>query len=66
MERVASNKTQAVIKNCSVFARSNKESFHEYNSKLLVCLSLYSKAVFEVFQGKSQSCLLYTSDAADE
>ena len=54
MESVASNNTQTVIKNCPVFAGRNKESCQEYKSKLRVCLSLYSKAVFEVFQGKGQ------------
>ena len=49
IESVASNNTQAVIINCPVFAGRNKESFEEYNSKLRVCLSLYSKTVFEVF-----------------
>ena len=48
MESVASNNTQAAIKNCSVFAGRNKESFQEYKNKLRVCLSLDSKAVFEV------------------
>ena len=55
MESVASNNTQAVIKNCPVFAGRNKESFEEYKSKLRICLFLYSKPVFEVFQGKGQS-----------
>ena len=54
MESVASNNTQAVLKNCPIFAGRNKKSFQEYKSKLRVCLSLYSKAVFEVFQGKAQ------------
>ena len=54
MESVASKNTQAVINNCPVFAGRNKESFQHYTSKLRVCLSLYSKAVFEVFQGKAQ------------
>ena len=53
MESVTSNNTQVVIKNCRVFAGRNKESFQEYKNKLRVCLSLYSKAVFEVFQGKA-------------
>ena len=65
MERVASNITQAVIKNCPVFAGRNKESFQEYKSKLRVCLSLYGKAVFEVFQGKAQpSSTLGSTDIA--
>ena len=55
MKSVASNNTQAVIKNCPVFAGRNKESFEEYKSKLRICLFLYSKPVFEVFQGKGQS-----------
>ena len=54
MESVTSNDTQAVIMNRPVFADRNKESFREYKSKLHVYLSLYSKAVFEVFQGKAQ------------
>ena len=54
MESVASNNTQAVIQNCPVFASRNKESFQEYKSKLRVCLSVYSEAVFEVFQGKAE------------
>ena len=66
MQSVASNNTQAVIKNCHVFAGRNKESFQEYKSKLRVCLSLYSKAVFEVFQGKAQtsSSILGSTDTA--
>ena len=65
MESVASNNTQAVTKNCLVFADRNKESFQEYKSKLRVCLSLYSKAVFEVFQGKAQpSSTLGSTDTA--
>ena len=54
MESVASNNTQAVIKNCPVFVGRSKDTFHEYKSKLRVCLSLYSTPVFEVFQGKAQ------------
>ena len=54
MESVVSNSTQAVLKNCPVFADRNKESFQEFKSKLRVCLSLYRKAVFEAFQGKAQ------------
>ena len=53
MESVASNNTQAVIQNCPVFASRNKESFQEYKSKLRVCVSLCSMAVFEVFRGKA-------------
>ena len=63
MENVASNNTQAVIKHCPLFAGRNKEDFCEYKSKLRVCLSLYSKPVFEVFQGKAQpSSTLGTAD----
>ena len=51
---VASNRTQAVIKNCPVFAVRSKDTLHEYKSSLRVYLSLYSKPVFEVFQGKAQ------------
>ena len=54
MESVASNNTKAVIKNYLVFAGRNKESFQEYKSKLRGCLSLYSKAAFDMFQGKAQ------------
>ena len=62
---MASNNTQAVIKNCPVFAGRNKESFQEYMSKLRVCLSLYSRAVFERFQGKAQpSSALGSTDIA--
>ena len=66
MESVASNNTQAVIKNCPVFAGWNKESFQEYKSKLRVCLSLYNKVVFEVLQGKAQpsSSTLGSTDTA--
>ena len=66
MESVASNNTQAVIQNCPVFASRNKESFQEYQRKLRVCLSLYSMAVFEVFQGKAQpsSSTLGSTDTA--
>ena len=59
MERVSSNNTHAVIKKCRVFAGRNKESFQKYKSKLRVCLSLYSKAVLEVFQGKC-SAIIYS------
>ena len=45
---------QAVIKNCPVCAGRNKESFRIYRSKRRVSLSLYTKAVFEVFQAKAQ------------
>ena len=56
MESVASNNTQAVIKNCPVFAGTSKVTLHEYKTKLRACLSLYkhSEPVFEVFQGKVQ------------
>ena len=65
MEGVASNNTLAVIKNCPVFAGRNKELFQEYEGKLRVCLSLYSKAVFEVFEGKAQpSSTLGSTDTA--
>ena len=66
MESVASNNTQALIKNCPVFAGRGKDAFHEYKSKLRVCLSLYSKPVFEVFQGKAQpsSTTLGSTDTA--
>ena len=49
METAASNNTQAVIKNCPVFAGRNKDTFHEYKSKLRVYLS----PVFQVFQGRA-------------
>ena len=65
MENVASNNTRAVIKNCSVFAGRNKDTFGEYKSKVRVCLSLYSKPVFDVFQGMTQpSSRLGTADNA--
>ena len=66
MKGVASNNTQAVIKNCPVLAGGNKESFQEYKSKIRVCQSLYSKAVVEVFQGKTQpsSSTLGSTDTA--
>ena len=54
MVTVASNNTHALIKNCPVFAGRSKDTFHEYKSKLRVCLSYYSKPVFEVFQGQAQ------------
>ena len=54
MESVASNNIQEIIKSCSIFAGRNKATFHEYRSKLRVCLSLYSKPVFDVFQDKVQ------------
>ena len=38
MESVASNNTQAAVKNCPVFAGRSKESIQEYKSKLRVCL----------------------------
>ena len=63
MENVASNNTRAAIKNCPVFAGRNKDTFGEYKSKVRVCLSLYSKPVFEVFQGMTQpSSRLGTAD----
>ena len=62
---MASNNTSAVIINCPAFAGRNKASFQEYKSKLRVCLSLYSKAVFVVFQGKAQpSSTLGRTDTA--
>ena len=66
MDRVASNNTQAVVKNYHVFAGKNKESFQEYKNKQSVCLSLYSKAVFELFQGRAQqpSSTLGSTDTA--
>ena len=65
MESMASNNTQVVIKNCPVFAGRNKESFQEYKSNPRVCRPLYSKAVFEVFQGKAQpSSPLGSTDTA--
>ena len=65
MENVASNNTQAVIKTCPVFAGRYKATFHEYKSKLRACLSLYSKPVFEVFQGKVQpSSTLSSADTS--
>ena len=54
MEGVAFSNTQAVNKNCPVFAGKDNESFQEYKSKLRVCPPVYSKAVFVVFQGKAQ------------
>ena len=65
MESVASNNTQAVTKNCQVFAGRNKATFHEYKSKLRVCLSLYSKPVFEFFQGKVQPSSTLSSADTD-
>ena len=66
MESVASNNTRAVINNCPVFAGGSKDAFHEYKSKLRACPSLYSKPVFEVFQGKAQasSTTLGSTDTA--
>ena len=65
MESVASNNTLAVIKNCLVNAGRNKATFHEYKSKLRVCVLLYSKPVFEVFQGKvRQSSTLSSADTS--
>ena len=54
MESVASNNTQAVIKNCPVYTGRSKDAFHEYKTKLRVGLSPYSKPVLEVFQSKAQ------------
>ena len=54
MENVASNNAQAVIKYCPVFMGKSKDGFSEYMRKVRVCLSLYSKPVFEVFQGAEQ------------
>ena len=54
MENVASNNAQAVIKYCLVFMGRSKDGFSEYMRKVRVCLLLYSKPVFEVFQGAEQ------------
>lgn len=55
-EDVASNHTQSVIKtNCPVFASRDKDTFHEYRTKILVCFLLYGKHVFNLFQGKTLS-----------
>ena len=65
MESVAFNNTQAVIKSCPVLAGKSKDTFHKYRSKLRVCLSLYSKPVFEMLQGKAQpSSTLGSTDTA--
>ena len=54
MENFAPNNAQAVIQYCPVFTGRSKDDFTEYKSKVRVCLSLYSKPVFEVFQGAEQ------------
>ena len=54
MENVTPNNTRAVLKDCPVFAGRNKDTFSEYKSKVRVCLSLYSKRVFEVCQGMTR------------
>ena len=54
MENVASNNAQAVIKYCPVFTGKSKDGSSEYIRKVLICLSLNSKPVFEVFQGAEQ------------
>ena len=60
-ERVAPNNTQAVMKNCPVFAGRNNESFQEYKSKLRTYLRvslqqgrMYSKR----FKARSSHYLL--------
>ena len=62
MENVASKNTRLVINHCLVFAGRNKEAFRDYKTKPRVCLSLYSKLVFEVLQGKTQP-LYYLTDS---
>ena len=54
MENFAPNNAQAVSQYCPVFAGRSKDGFSEYVCKVRVCLSLYSKPVFEVFQGAEQ------------
>ena len=54
MENFAPNNAQAVIQYCPVFTGRSKDAFSDYVSKVRVCLSLYSKPVFEVFQGAEQ------------
>lgn len=53
MEAVGPKNTQAVIKH-STFAGSGTGDFPEYRSMVGLCLSLYNKAVFAVFQGEAQ------------
>ena len=54
MENFTPNNAQAVIQYCPVFAGRSKDGFSEYVGKVRVCLSLYSRRVFEVFQGAEQ------------
>ena len=54
MKNFVPNNAQAVIQYCPVFTGRSKDAFSEYVSNVRVCLSLYSKPVFEVFQGAEQ------------
>ena len=54
MENVASNVTKSIIKRYPVFISRNKKAFRDYKIKLHSCLSLHSKIIFEVVQGKTQ------------
>ena len=55
MENFALNNAQAVIQYCPVFTGRSKDGFSEYVCKVRVCLSLYSRPVFEVFQAAEQA-----------
>ena len=54
MENFAPNNAQPVIHYCPVFTGRSKDGFSEYVCKVLIFLSLYSRHVFEVFQGAEQ------------
>lgn len=61
----ASTNTQTRLIHWSSFAGRGKEGFTEYKSKVRVYVKLYSKAVFDVFQGKDQpSYILSIEDIA--
>ena len=54
MENLVPNNAQAVMQYCPVFTGRSKDDFSEYVCKVRVCLSLYTKPVFEMFQGAEQ------------
>lgn len=57
IKNVASNNTRVGIKHYPILAGRSKEGFPEYMSTVRVCLSLYSKIIFDIVQGKAQSSL---------
>ena len=67
MRSYFSSNTQSVIDHGPVFAGRNKDVSREYKPTLCACLSLYSKLVFELLQGKAQpSSSLTDANAAEQ